>query len=90
MPLHEPPLQKCGTGHWLTDPCPRGKCELLSFDRGAKLVNRPRSVDPKEARLKVAAGAVEEAKRREALSNAERQRRYRERKRKRDAEKAET
>lgn len=33
MPLHELPLQKCGSGHWLTEPCPKGECDLLVFEK---------------------------------------------------------
>lgn len=71
MPLHDLPLQKCGTGHWLTDPCPRGECELLVFGKSVEAA-------PKVERLEIAREAVEEAVGREAMTNAERQKRWRE------------
>ena len=33
MPLHEPPIQRCGSSHWLSDPCPKGECDLLVFEQ---------------------------------------------------------
>lgn len=76
MPLHESPMQKCGSDHWLTEPCPRGECELMEF-RGRDLV--PVRPATKTDRLEIARGAVEDAVKREALTAAEKQRRYRER-----------
>lgn len=70
MPLHENPLQKCGSEHWLTQPCPRGVCELMGFEgRNLVPVGAPKS-------LRV---AREVAVKRDALTAAEKQRRYRER-----------
>lgn len=71
MPLHESPLQRCGSDHWLTEPCPRSECALMVFESGR--------LAPKVSRLEVAKSAVEEAVQREALTAAERQKRYRER-----------
>lgn len=77
MPLHELPLQKCGTGHWLSDPCPKGVCDLLVFEKD-RVVLKPVRPDVRP-RLEAAKAAVEEAVQKSALSAAEKQKRYRER-----------
>ena len=78
MPLHEPPLQGCGSEHWLTEPCPRGECEQMEF-RGRDFVPVRRAQEaPKVERLEAAKEAVEVAVKREAMTAAERQKRYRE------------
>lgn len=85
MPLHELPLQKCGTGHWLTEPCPKGQCDLLVFENDTvvlkpsrkTIADRVKSGTISDLAAAATIGLVEVPK--SALSSAEKQKRYRER-----------
>lgn len=95
MPLHEPPAQKCGSRHWLTEPCLRGVCALLTFERDIPVYVDPSTGPDKSVEVTMEAGevvsikgrprkevgetAIAEGTRKSALSAAEKQKRYRER-----------
>lgn len=76
--LHEPPLQKCGTGHWLTDPCPAGKCDLLVFEKDM-VVLRPVVSAPKDLEVEVVSEETAEGPVKRSMTPAEKQRLWRER-----------
>lgn len=90
MPLYEDPIQKCGTRHWLTQPCPKGVCDLLIFEndtaklvplmmeRAAEDIRETTGVDKPLPSTKPDLETLAElATKRSALSAAEKQKRYR-------------